>query len=210
MTVMPLHALGVTTTGGAASVLATILTVSTTPAALLLEELARTQIHLEVLGRANRELTTAEHHRLDAGPITAGHHRTALLRTASGLVAAETSLLIVPQRIPSHARAALAGTRTPAGTILAPLGAHRLDRRALCRHGCPDTTGRVIAVQSSAVLALDGVKIAIATEQITGQFCQLIASRSPEGTRVSPAHGHGQHRRPGAGRLASVLGGEPE
>jgi len=114
MTVMPLHALGVTTTGGAASVLATILTVSTTPAALLLEELARTQIHLEVLGRANRELTTAEHHRLDAGPITAGHHRTALLRTASGLVAAETSLLIVPQRIPSHARAALAGTRTPA------------------------------------------------------------------------------------------------
>jgi len=210
MTVMSLDTLGVTSTDGVANLLATILTVSATPATLLLEELACTQIRIEVLGRTDRELTAAEHYRLDAGPITAGQRRTGLLRTASGLVAAETSLVILPQRIPAHARAALAGTSIPVGKILAPLGVQRVDRRALCRHGCPDTTGRVIAVQSSAVLALDGVKIAIATEQITGQFCQLIASRSPEGTRVSPAHGHGQHRRPGAGRLASVLGGEPE
>jgi hypothetical protein len=158
-----------------------------------------------VLGRADRELTAAEHYRLQAGPITAGHHRTALLRTATGTVAAQTSLVVVPQRIPPHARAALASTTIPAGKILAPLGAHRLDRRALCRHGCPDTTGRDIAVQSSAVLALDGVKIAIATEQITGQFCQLIASRPPHNTTLPPARGYGQHRRPGAGRLASVL-----
>jgi hypothetical protein len=185
MTVMSLDALGVTSTGDVASVLATLLTVSTTPATLLLEELARTQIRIEVLGRAGRELTAAEHHRLDAGPITAGHHRTGLLRTASGLVAAETSLIILLERIPPHARAALADTSIPVGKILAPLGVRRVDRRALCSHGCLDTAGGNVAVQSSAVLALDGVKVAIATEQITGQFCQLIASNSPDTTSRS-------------------------
>ena len=158
MTLMPLDALGVTSTDGVANLLATLMTVSTTPATLLLEELARTQIRIEVLGRADRELTAAEHYRLDAGPITAGHHRTGLLRTASGLVAAETSLVIVPQRIPPHARA------------------------ALCRHGYLDTTGGDVAVESSAVLALDGIKVAIATERITRQFCQLIASNAPDTT----------------------------
>ena len=176
MTAMSLDALGVTSTDGVASVLATLLTVSTTPATLLLEELARTQIRIEVLGRAGRELTAAEHYRLDAGPITAGHHRTGLLRTASGMVAAETSLVIVPQLIPPQARAALAGTDTPVGKILAPLGVRRVDRRALCRHGCLDSAGGDVAIESSAVLALDGVKVAIATERITGQFCQLIAA----------------------------------
>jgi hypothetical protein len=181
MTLMPLDTLGVTTTGGVANLLATLLAVSTTPATLLLEELARTQIRIEVRGRADRELTAAEHYRLDAGPITAGHHRTGLLRTASGLVAAETSLIILPQRIPPHARAALADTSIPAGKILAPLGTRRLDRRALCRHSCLDTAGGDVAVDSSAVLALDGEKVAIATERITGDFCRLIAS-SPDTT----------------------------
>jgi hypothetical protein len=176
MTMMPLDTLGVTSTDGVANLLATILAVSVTPATLLLEELACTQIRIEVLGRADRELTAAEHYRLDAGPITAGQHRTGLLRTASGLVAAETSLVILPQRIPLHARAALAGTSIPVGKILAPLGVQRVDRRALCRHGCLDTAGGDVAVESSAVLALDGVKVAIATERITGKFCRLIAS----------------------------------
>jgi hypothetical protein len=179
MTVMSLDALGVTSTDGVANLLATILAVSTTPATLLLEELAHSQIRIEVLGRADRELTSAEHYRLDAGPIMAGQHRTGLLRTASGLVAAETSLVILPQLIPPHARGALAGTSIPVGKILAPLGVQRVDRRALCRHGSLDTAGGDVAVESSAVLALDGVKIAIATERITGDFCRLIAS-SPD------------------------------
>lgn len=184
MTLMPLDRLGVTSTGGVANVLAALLAVSATPATLLLEELARTQIRIEVLGRADRELTAAERHRLDAGPITAGHHRTGLLRTASGLVAAETSLVILPQRIPPYARAALADTDTPVGKILAPLGTRRLDRRALCRHNL-DTAGGDVAVDSSAVLALDGEKIAIATERITADFCRLIAS-SPDTTSQPP------------------------
>jgi hypothetical protein len=95
------------------------------------------------------------------------------------MVAAETSLVILPQLIPPDARAALAGTNTPVGKILAPLGVQRLDRRALCRHGCLDAAGGDVAIESSAVLALDGVKVAIATERITGQCCRLIA----EGTR---------------------------
>jgi hypothetical protein len=186
MTTMSLDTLGVTSTDGVANLLATILAVSTTPATLLLEELACTQIRIEVLGRADRELTAAEHYRLDAGPITAGQHRTGLLRTVSGLVAAETSLSILPQRIPLHARAALAGTSIPVGKILAPLGVQRVDRRALCRHGILDTAGGNVAVESSAVLALDGVKVAIATERITGDFCRLIAS-SPDTTSLPDA-----------------------
>jgi hypothetical protein len=181
MTLMTPDTLGVTSTDGVANVLATLLSVSATPATLLLEELARTQIRIEVLGRADRELTAAEHYRLDAGPITAGHYRTGLLRAANGLVAAETSLIILPQRIPAHARAALAGTSIPVGKILAPLGVQRVDRRAMCRRGCLDSAGGDVAVQSSAVLALDGVKIAIATERITGDICRLIAS-SPDTT----------------------------
>jgi hypothetical protein len=182
MTLMPLDALGVTSTDGVANLLATLMTVSTTPATLLLEELACTQIRIEVLGRADRGLTAAEHYRLDAGPITVGHYRTGLLRTASGLVAAETSLVILLERISPHARAALAGTDTPVGKILASLGVQRVDRRALCRHGHLDTAGGDVAVESSAVLALDGIKVAIATERITGQFCQLIASNAPDTT----------------------------
>ena len=83
-----------------------------------------------------------------------------------------------PGGIPPHARTALAGTSVPAGKILAPLGVQRLDRRALCRHGCLDAAGGDVAVQSSAVLALDGAKVAIATERITGDLCRLIATSS--------------------------------
>jgi hypothetical protein len=186
MTSMPLDTLGVTSTDGVANLLATLLTVSTTPATLLLEELARTRIRIEVLGLADRELTAAEHYRLDAGPITAGQYRTGLLRTASGLVAAETSLVILPQKIPLHARAALASTSIPVGKILAPLGVQRLDRRALCRHGSLDSADEDVAVDSSAVLALDGEKVAIATERITREFCCLIAS-PPHRTSQPPA-----------------------
>ena len=148
MTVAALAALGATSTGTVASLLATLLAASPAPATLVLEELARTQIRIEVLGRADRELTAAEHCRLDAGPITAGHHRTGLLRTASGMVAAETSLVILPRAESPHARRPGRHER-PGGQDPGPLGVQRLDRRALCRHGCWDTAGGDVAVQSS-------------------------------------------------------------
>ena len=67
MTVISLDALGLTSPGAVASLLAAVLAASPAPATLLLETLARTQIRIEVLGRADRELTAAEHYRLDAG-----------------------------------------------------------------------------------------------------------------------------------------------
>src|SRR5262249_58451805 len=104
----------------------------------------------------------------------AGEDGAGVRRTASGLVAAETSLVILSQRIPPHARAALAGTSIPVGKILAPLGVQRVDRRALCRHGCIDTAGGAVAVESSAVLAFDGDRVAIANQRITGEVSPLI------------------------------------
>ena len=111
-------------------------------------------------GRADRELTAAEHYRLDVGPITAGHHRTGLLRTASGMVCGRD------RGPPARARAALAGTDVPIDKILAPLGVQRLDRRGLCRHGCLDTADGDVAVQldrpsaESAALA-PGASVAV-------------------------------------------------
>ena len=163
---------------GMASLLTTVLAVSERPATLLLEELAHTQMRIDMLSRTDRELTASEHRRLDAGPITFAHHRAELLRTRGGIVAAETELVILPQRLPAGARAALVGTRIPLGEILAQLGARRLDRCALCRGGCQDSAGKKVAVESLAVLAIGDTKIGITTERITGTYCRIAAERS--------------------------------
>jgi len=62
--------------------------------------------------------------------------------------------------------------------FLAPLGARRLDRRALCRGDCQDSAGKDVAVESLAVLAIGDIKIGITTERITGAFCRLATERS--------------------------------
>ncbi len=165
----------VTSADGLASLLATVLTVSERPATLLLEELAHTEIHIEVLSRTDRELTASEHDRLDAAPITSGHCRAGLLRTKSGIVAAEMELVILPQRLPTDTSVAVADTRIPIDKILAPLGVRRLDRRVLCRRGRQDSTGKDVAVESSAVLAIGDTRVGITTERITGKFCRLAA-----------------------------------
>ena len=168
----------VTSADGLASLLATVLAVSERPVTLLLEELAHIGIRFEVLSRTDRELTASEHRRLDADPVTVAHHRAELLRTRNGIVAAETGLIILPQRLPAGARAALADTRIPVGEILARLGARRLDRRALCRGSCQDSAGKDVAVESLAVLAIGDTKVGITTERITGAFCRLATERS--------------------------------
>lgn len=48
----------------------------------------------------------------------------------------------------------------------------------------PGTAGGDVAVESSAVPALDGAKVA--TERITGSFCRLIATSSPHRTSQYP------------------------
>jgi hypothetical protein len=163
---------------GLASLLVTVLAVSERPVTLLLEELAHIEIGFEMLSRTDRELTASEYRRLDAGPVTSAHHRAGLLRTSGGIVAAETGLVILPQRLPAGARAALAGTRIPLGEILARFGARRLERRALCRGGCPDSAGKDVAVESLAVLVIGDTKIGITTERITGTFCRIATERS--------------------------------
>jgi len=168
----------VTSADGLASLLATVLAVSERPVPLLLEELAHIEIRFEMLSRTDRELTATEHRRLDADPATVAHHRAELLRTKNGIVAAETGLIILPQRLPAGARAALAGTRIPLGEILARLGTRRLARRTLCRGSCQDSAGKDVAVESLAVLAIGDTKVGITTERITGAFCRLATERS--------------------------------
>jgi len=168
----------VTSADGLASLLATVLAVSERPVPLLLEDLAHIEIRFEMLSRTDRELTATEHRRLDADPATVAHHRAELLRTKNGIVAAETGLIILPQRLPAGARAALAGTRIPLGEILARLGTRRLARRTLCRGSCQDSAGKDVAVESLAVLAIGDTKVGITTERITGAFCRLATERS--------------------------------
>lgn len=150
-----------------------MLTVSERPTTLLLEELATTEIHIEVISRTDCELTASEHDRLDADPITSGHYRAGLLYTKSDIVAAETDLVILPQRLPTDTRVALADTCIPVDKILAPLGMRRLDRRVPCRRGRQDSTGKDVAVESFAVLAIGDTKVGIAAERITENFCRL-------------------------------------
>jgi hypothetical protein len=163
---------------GLASLLATVLAVSERPVTLLLEDLAHIEICFEVLSRTDRELTASEHRRLDADPVNVAHHRAELLRTRGGIVAAETGLVILPQRLPAGARAALAGAGIPVGEVLAQLGARRLNRRALCRGSCQDSAGKDVAVESLAVLAIGDTKVGITTERISGAFCRLATERS--------------------------------
>jgi hypothetical protein len=172
---IPLYMCDATSADGVASLLATVLAVSERPATLLLEELAHTEICVEVLSRTDRQLTASELYKLEADPITSAHHCAELLRTKGGIVAVETDLVILPQRLPAGARAALADTRIPIREILAPLGARRLDRRALCRRGCQDFANKDVAVESFAVLAIGDTRIGITTERITGKFCRLTA-----------------------------------
>ncbi len=186
---IPLYMCDVTSADGMASLLAAVLAVSERPVTLLLEELAHTEIRIEVLSRTDRELTASEHRRLNAGPITFAHHRAELLRTKGGIVAAETELVILPQRLPPDTRAALVGTHIPVDKILAPLSVRRLDRCALCRGGCQDSAGKDVAVDSLAVLAIGDTKIGITTERITGKFCRLATERSSPPSRRSASSG---------------------
>jgi hypothetical protein len=175
---VPPYLYDLTSADGMASLLATVLAVSERPATPLLEELAHTEIRIEVLSSTDRELTASEHHRLDASPITSAHRRAELLRTKDGMVAAETELIILAQRLPAGARAALADAGIPVGEVLAQLGARRLDRRALCRGSCQDSAGKDVAVESLAVLAIGDTKVGITTERITGAFCRRATERS--------------------------------
>ncbi|HEX4093525.1 MAG TPA: hypothetical protein VHZ33_32820 [Trebonia sp.] len=166
----------------AASVLA-LLARTTGPATILFERLTGEQVRIELTGRVDRPLTSAECRDLRIAPGAGGHERTGTLRTVdSGLVVAEVSSVVVPGRLPASARTALGvpdaneptppPSDVPLGKALAGLGVRREPLGArLARDGARSPGGRV-SVSSSARMWLADVPVALASERVTAELCQ--------------------------------------
>jgi hypothetical protein len=202
------HGTEVTGLQAAASVVA-LLARNPGPATLLFEELAQEQIRIELTGRAERPLTSAECYELHAAPGTSGHYRSGALRTVtSGLVVAEVTSLVLPGRLPAPAREALGipslgeplppPSTVPFGKALAELGIRREPLGArLVRD--PITTGGHVSVESSALMWLGEVPVALAGERVTAQFCRHAVSRlaHPAGqARCQPQQGQPRQGQP--------------
>jgi hypothetical protein len=169
----------------AASVVA-LLARNTGPATILFEELAGEQVRIELAGCADRPLTAAECRDLRIGPGARGHERRGTLRTVnSGLVAAEVSSIVVPDRLPASARTALGmpGADEPApppsdvplGKALAGLGVRREPLGAHLVRDSIRIPGSRVSVRSSARMWLADVPVALASERVTAEFCQRVA-----------------------------------
>jgi hypothetical protein len=172
----------------AAASVAALLARGTGPATALFEELAGQQIRIELTGRADRPLTAAECLELHASPGTHGHQRTGTPRTvSSGLVAAEVSSVVVPGRLPASALRALGipgpgdpaplPSAIPLGTVLAGLGVHRESLGARLLPDSARIPGSRAIVESKARMWVDGAPVALASEQVTAEFCRHARSR---------------------------------
>ena len=157
-----------------ATVLAAWMNATPKPLTALLEDLTRTPVRIEVLASGERALTEREQFRLGAGDLTACRWRHGLL-IADGQVAASTSLLWLPARLPAEACRELDAGEKPAGAILRPYGMKRTDRRAMATTGIEEVTGQDAAVMSSAVLTVGKVAAGIAEETITRVFAVALA-----------------------------------
>jgi hypothetical protein len=176
------------------------------PATLLFEQLAQEQIRIELTGRADRLLTSAECYELHAPPGTSGHYRSGTLRTgATGLAVAEVTSLVLPWRLPPAAREALSipnlgeplppPSGVPFGKALAEFGLRREPLGArLVRDSI--TTGGHVSVESSALMWLGEVPVALAGERVTAQFCRRAVSRltHPAGQAQRQQQGQPQRR----------------
>jgi hypothetical protein len=172
----------------AAASVAALLARGTGPATALFEELAGEQVRIELVGRADRPLTAAECLELRASPGTHGHQRTGTLRTVgSGLVAAEVSSVVVPGRLPASALRALGipglgdpaplPSAVPLGRVLTGLGVHRESLGARLLPDGARIPGSRAIVESKARMWVDGAPVALASEQVTAEFCQHARSR---------------------------------
>lgn len=167
---------------------AALLARGTGPATALFEELAGEEVRIELTGRADRPLTAVECLELRASPGTHGHYRTGTLRTCnSGLIAAEVSSIVVPGRLPAAALRALGipgpddpappPSTIPLGTVLAGFGVHREPLGARPVRDSSRAPGGQMSVQSAARMWLDDLPVALASERVTGEFCQYARSR---------------------------------
>jgi hypothetical protein len=176
------------TAAAAAASLAALLADGTGPATALFERLAGEPVRIELTGCADRPLTATECLELRTGPGTRGYQRTGALRTVnSGIVAAEVSSLVLPERLPAAARRALGipgpgdaappPSGTPLGKVLAGLGGHREPLGARMVRDSTSFPGSCVSVESSARMWLDGLPVALASERVTAQFCQRARTR---------------------------------
>jgi hypothetical protein len=171
----------------AAATVVALLARNAGPATLLFEELAGEPVRIQLTGRVDRELSSAECFELHAAPGTTGHHRSGALRTAgSGQVVAEVTSLVLPWRLPSGTRRELGipapgepappPSDLPLGKALADLGVRREPLGArLVRD--PIDAGGQLSVESAALMWLGDVPVALAGERITASFCRRVGSR---------------------------------
>lgn len=160
--------------GDVGSVLAAWLNASPKPFTALLQDIASTPVRVEVLRDGERPLTDPERFRLNAAGLACCRWRHSLL-VADGQVAAFTTLLWLPARLPADVCREFDAGERPAGAILGPLGMRRTDRRALATRMIEEVTGQDAAVMSTAVLTVDGVGVGIAEEFITRHFANALA-----------------------------------
>jgi hypothetical protein len=157
------------------------------PATLLFERLADERIIVELSGCEDRPLTAAERGELQLGPGAVGYYRRGTLRTAgSGLAVAAVTSLVIPDRLPASARTALGiptpdepappRSAVPLGKALADLGVRREPLGARLGRDSANSSGGGVSVESAARMWLADVPVALATEQVTAQFCQRVGA----------------------------------
>jgi hypothetical protein len=166
----------------AATSVVALLARGTGPATFLFEELAGEPVRIDLTGSGNRLLTLTECLELGVSPGAYGHQRDGTLRTiTSGLVVAEVSSLVVPDRLPAAARKALGmpgpddpappPSTIPLGRVLADLGVRREPLGARLVSGAASACGGHFLVESSARMWLADVPVALASERVTTEFC---------------------------------------
>ena len=144
-------------------------------ATAILESIAGGRLTAEVLATARHELTDGERELLRPGRGDIAIRRLALLRTASGIPAAESTVILLPHRVPPAARPDLGISRTgalkgsqrniPLGTAVRGLGVRRLQLQAT-----PGDAGDQ-ALYSQAVLHL-AAPFALVTEWFYAGFLE--------------------------------------
>src|ERR1700677_1284251 len=172
----------------AAASVVTLLARGTGPATALFEGLAGEPVRIDLTGNADRPLTAAECLDLGMSPGAYGHERNGTLRTVnSGLVAAEVSSLVIPDRLPPAARRALGipgpddplppPSAIPLGTVLASLGVRREPLGARLTGGHHTASGGRILGESAARMWLGDTPVALASERVTAEFCLRVGRR---------------------------------
>ena len=155
--------------------LAELLKGSPRPLTPLLEDLTGDQVTVQVLASGERHLTGQEQARLNAEGLVTCRWRNALLY-AGQVVAASTTLLWLPARLPAEACRDLDAGGQPAGKILDKYGARRTGRRALAAEGIEAAADQDTAVRATAELAIDDIAVAITEEHIPLEFARSVVA----------------------------------